>query len=622
MWDTMKGTVLDYSTLKATYGVEPERFIEVMGLSGDTGDNIPGVPGVGEKTALDLIKRFGSMEAVFDHLDTIPGKRLKENLVQSKDMARLSKELVTIDRFVPLAEGVEDLAVGEPDREGLAQIFRDMEFKGLWEQFTARETESVEYRSVLSLDVLRELVGRIRAAGMVCVDTETTSPDPLRAGLVGLSFTWEEGKAFYIPVGHSYWGVPAQISWTEAKGLLKDLLEDEEVLKVGQNIKYDAEVLGRHGVEMRGIHFDTMVASYVINPGLRQHNLDLLAQQYLNRKMIAYKDVVGRGKEAINFSEVPIQVATSYSCEDADITLRLTKVLGERLKADQNEQLFYDLEMKLIPVLMEMEISGIRIDSAFFQEMSGRFSQDINRMEREIYEEAGMEFNINSPQQLAFVLFERLQLPGMKRTTKTKQPSTDVKVLRTLAASPFKIPGLLLRYRTLTKLKSTYLDALVKLVHPETGRVHTSFNQTVTATGRLSSSNPNLQNIPVRGEEGREIRRGFVADGGNVLVSADYSQVELRIFAHYSEDKAFMEAFRRNEDIHTRTAGEILGMNPEDITPEKRRIAKAINFGIIYGMGPQKLSEQLGIELKVAKDYISTYYQRYAGVAQVQGGND
>ena len=576
--------------------MEPEEFIDVMGLSGDTSDNIPGVQGVGEKTALDLIRRFGSMEAVFDQLDTIPRKKLKENLVQSKDMARLSKELVTIDRFVPLVEGVEDLAVGEPDREGLAQIFRDMEFKGLWEQFAARETQSVDYRTVLSLDVLRKLVGRIRAAGLVCVDTETTSPDPLRAGLVGLSFTWEEGKAFYIPVAHSYWGVPTQISWTEAKGLLKDFLEDEKVLKVGQNIKYDAEVLRRHGVEMRGIHFDTMVASYVINPGLRQHNLDLLAQQYLNHKMIAYKDVVGRGKEAINFSEVPVDMATSYSCEDADITLRLTTVLGERLKADQNEQLFYDLEMKLIPVLMEMEISGIRIDSAFFEEMSGRFSQEIKAMEREIHEEAGMEFNINSPQQLAFVLFEKLQLPGMKRTTKTRQPSTDVRVLRKLAASPFKIPRLLLRYRTLTKLKSTYLDALVKLVHPETGRVHTSFNQTVTATGRLSSSNPNLQNIPVRGEEGREIRRGFVADGENVLVSADYSQVELRIFAHYSEDEAFMEAFRRDEDIHTRTAWEILGMNPEDITPEKRRIAKAINFGIIYGMGPQKLSEELGIE--------------------------
>jgi len=365
-----------------------------------------------------------------------------------------------------------------------------------------------------------------------------------------------------------------------------------------------------------GIHFDTMIASYVINPGIRQHNLDYLAQHYLNHKMISFQDVVGKGRKARNFSEVEVEKACEYSCEDADITFRLRRILDEKMRSEKNEKLFYDLEMKLLPVLMDMEMTGIRIDAGFFREMSGRFGKEMKEMEGAIYAEAGMEFNLNSPQQLGYVLFEKLGLPGQKKTAKTKRYSTDVKVLKKLSLSDFKIPRLLLRYRTLSKLKSTYLDALVKLADPATGRVHTSYNQTVAATGRLSSSNPNLQNIPIRGEEGREIRKGFVAGKGHYLVAADYSQIELRVFAHYSGDEAFIEAFNQDQDIHTRTASEILGVDVPGVTMEMRRIAKAINFGIIYGMGPRKLSDELGIDHKTARDYISTYYDRYQGVVR------
>ncbi len=616
MLDTMKDVVTDYASLKGTYGFEPEKFIEVMGLSGDATDNIPGVPGVGEKTAVDLIRQFGSFGSVFEHVEEIKKKKLKENLQEFQKNAVLSKELVTIDRFVPIDENVEQLKVGKPYGEELAKIFREQEFRGLWDQFASRSEEPKNYSLCLSKESLKTLVRQIRETGMVSIDTETTSTNPLKAKLVGVSFSCEEGKATYLPVAHLYLGAPSQLDWQEALDIIRDVLEDKQILKVGQNIKYDAEILKRHGVSLNGIHFDTMIASYVINPGLRQHNLDYLAQHYLNHKMISYHEVVGKGRNACNFSEVDVERAKDYSCEDADITLRLWEILGEKLKSDKNEPLFYDLEMKLLPVLMDMEMTGIKIDAGFFQQMSTRFTGQMKEMEREIFDEAGMEFNINSPQQLGEVLFEKLQLPVQKKTAKTKRYSTDVKVLKKLCAFPHKMPRLILRYRTISKLKSTYLDALVKMVDPSTGRIHTSYNQTVAATGRLSSSDPNLQNIPIRGEEGREIRKGFVAENGHYLVSADYSQVELRVFAHYSKDQAFIDAFKRDEDIHTRTASEILTMKNGTVTSEMRRIAKAINFGIIYGMGPLKLSEELGIELKTARDYISTYYERYQGVVR------
>ena len=614
MWDTMKDVVTDYESVKQTYQFEPERFIDVMGLSGDTSDNIPGVPSVGEKTAVDLIREYGSFENVFDRLEEISKKKLKENLKNFKDQAALSKQLVTIDRFAPIDEDPDSLRVGAPKAEELTRIFKDLEFKGLWETFATRKDDASNYSLCLTEESLHALIRRTKEAGMVSIDTETTSQDPMQAALVGISFSLVEGEAIYLPLGHCYMGAPVQLGMEEALGALKRILEDEQILKVGQNIKYDSEVLKRHGVDLKGIHFDTMVASYVINPGLRQHGLDSLAQQYLNHKMIGYTDVVGKGKDQINFSEVDVETACQYSCEDADITLRLMHLLDDRLKSDKNEDLFFDMEMKLLPVLMDMEMAGIKIDAGIFQEMSSGFAVQMKEMEKKIFDEAGMVFNINSPQQLGFVLFEKLGLPVQKKTSKTKNYSTDVKVLKKLTAYPHKIPGLLLRYRTLSKLKSTYLDTLVKMVNPSTGRIHTSFNQTVTATGRLSSSNPNLQNIPVRGEEGKEIRKGFIAEKGHHLVSADYSQIELRVFAHYSNDEAFMRAFKEDEDIHTRTAAEIMDVDAGFVTSDMRRIAKAVNFGIIYGMGAKKLSDELGIELKTARDYISAYYQRYKGV--------
>ncbi|MBW1850265.1 MAG: DNA polymerase I [Deltaproteobacteria bacterium] len=616
MWDTMKGVVTDYESLKETYGFEPERFIDVMGLSGDTSDNIPGVPGVGEKTASALIREFGSFDDVFDHVEDITRKKLKENLREFKEQAVLSKKLVTIDRFVPLDEDLDLLKIGEPEGEELTKIFRELEFKGLWEEFASRKEAPKDYGLCFTEDSLRALVKQIKRAGMVSIDTETTGRDPLQAGLVGISFSCEEGKAYYLPLGHHYLGAPSQLEWSKALEILRDCLEDERIYKVGHNIKYDAEVLKQHGVDLKGVHFDTMIASYVINPGLRQHSLDHLAQHYLDHKMISYSDMVGKGKNQLNFSDIDVEKASEYSCEDADMTLRLKQILDQKLKSDKNEDLFFNLEMRLLPVLMAMEMAGIRINAGFFQQMSTGFAKQMKELERAIYDEAGMEFNINSPQQLGQVLFEKLQLPVQKKTAKTKRYSTDVKVLKKLSAFPNKTPKLILRYRTLSKLKSTYLDALVKMVNPSTGRLHTSYNQTVAATGRLSSSSPNLQNIPVRGEEGREIRKGFVAEEDHYLVSADYSQVELRVFAHYSNDEAFMEAFKRNEDIHTRTAAEILEVGIHSVTPDMRRVAKAVNFGIIYGMGHKKLSDELAIEPKKAKDYIDIYYKRYQGVAR------
>lgn len=614
MWDTMKDKVTGFQSLKTEYGLDPSQFIDVMGLSGDSSDNIPGVPGIGEKTAIKLIKEFGSLEKVLESIDLIKGKKLKENLRENVESALLSKKLVTINQDVPLEVDIKGLAIGEPDRQKLSELFRELEFRDLWDQFTVRKERDKDYNICWTEAELSRLISQIREKGLVCLDTETTSENPFKAKLVGISFSLQEGKAIYLPLGHDYAEAPKQIPMDKALSALRPVLEDEHIAKVGQNIKYDAEVLHFHSIELKGMYFDTMVASYVINPGLRQHNLEALSQQYLNYKMITYGDLVGKGKKAKNFSEVNIEAAAEYSCEDADITLRLMRVLSERLDSVKNEELFYGLEMKLIPVLMEMELAGIKIDVEFFQALSKKMASELKELEQEIYKEAGMEFNINSPQQLGYVLFEKLQLPTQRKTTKTKRYSTDVKVLKKLAAYPHKVPKLVLRYRTLNKLKSTYLDALVKMVEPSTGRLHTSFNQTVTATGRLSSSNPNLQNIPIRGEEGKEIRKGFIAEKGFKFVSADYSQIELRVFAHYSGDPAFKEAFERGDDIHTRTASEIMGVSSEEVTSDMRRIAKAINFGIIYGMGPQKLSEELEIDLSSAKQYIAAYYERYKGV--------
>jgi len=613
MWDPISEKLIDYDTIKQDYGIEPEQIIEVMALSGDSADNIPGIPGVGEKTALNLIQQFHSIENLFENTDKVTKASVKNKLEQFKEQGLLSKKLVTINNAVPIDVRIDDMRLGPPKKDSLAEIFRELEFKSLIAKFSEHaELSRKDYRLILKTEELRSLIETIRKKGICCLDTETTSKDHLTAELVGISFCLEPGAAYYLPLGHTYEGVGAQIDLDEALGLLKDILCDDKVKKIGQNIKYDAEVFARYGISLKGIFFDTMIASYIIDPTLRQHNLDYLAQHYLSYKMIAYEEVTNHNK-AKTFAFVDVNKAKEYSCEDAEITLLLKSILEEKLNNTDNYILFEDLEMKLVPVIMDMEMTGIKIDVDFFKDMSEKFADELSSIERKTFDLAGEEFNINSPQQLGYILFEKLNLPGKKKTKKKSGYSTDVEVLTELAGL-HEIPSLLLRFRTISKLKSTYLDALVKMVNKNTGRVHTSYNQTVTATGRLSSSNPNLQNIPIRSEEGREIRKGFIADDGHLLLSADYSQIELRVFAHYSDDPVLIQAFDRGEDIHTRTAAEVFDLDPRMITPEMRRMAKMINFGIIYGMGPIKLAKELGISKKVAQVYLDNYYERYKGV--------
>ena len=613
MWDSMNDRLTDYSIIKRDYGVEPEQIVEVMALAGDTSDNIPGVPGVGEKTALSLIQQFSSLENLFNNTHRITKPALRRKLEQFKDQAFLSKQLVTINSGVPLGVSIEDLRCGKPQKKRLAELFRKLEFKSLMDRFSEHaELSRKDYRLILNRDELESLITAIRKKGLVCLDTETTSKDPLSAELVGLSFCVEPGSAFYLPLRHTGEDSESQIDSNEALSLLRDILCDDSIGKIGQNIKYDAEVLANDGINLRGIQFDTMIASYVIDPTLRQHNLDYLAQHYLGYKMVSYKEVTDHQKDK-NFATVDIQRAKEYSCEDAEITLLLKSLLDKKLKDTDNYALFRDLEMKLIPVIMDMEMTGIKIDTVFFRTMSKRFTDELASIEGKILHLAGETFNINSPQQLGYILFDKLKLPVKKKTRKKSEYSTDVEVLSQLA-DLHEIPSLLLRFRTISKLKSTYLDALISLANPCTGRIHTSYNQTVTATGRLSSSNPNLQNIPIRTEEGREIRKGFIAEDDRLLLSADYSQIELRVFAHYSDDPVLLAAFQAGEDIHTRTAAEVFDVDSRMVTPEMRRMAKTINFGIIYGMGASKLAKELNISKKVAEAYLDNYYERYRGV--------
>jgi DNA polymerase-1 len=613
MWDPMNDKLIGYDTLKRDYRIEPEQIIEVMALSGDSADNIPGIPGVGEKTAMGLIQEFQSIEVLFQNIDKVTRASLKSKLEEFKEQAFLSKKLVTIDHSVPFEVTIDDLKYRAPKKEVLAKLFRGLEFKSLIDRFSEHGALSEkDYRLIVTKGELRALIERIKKEEVFCFDTETTSKSHLDAELVGISFCIEPGSAFYLPLGHTYRGVGPQIEVKQALDLLKDTFFDARIKKIGQNIKYDTEVLARYGISVQGLFFDTMIASYVIDPTLRQHNLGYLAQHYLSYKMVTYDEVTGHDK-AKSFATVDIDRAKEYSCEDAEITLRLKSILEDRLRNTDNYLLFQDLEMNLVPVLIDMETTGVKIDVDFFREMSERFAHELSGIEQEVFERTGEEFNINSPQQLGYILFEKLNLPGKKKTRKKSGFSTDFEVLTQLAEL-HEVPSLLLRFRTISKLKSTYLDALVSMVNPATGRVHTSYNQTVTATGRLSSSNPNLQNIPIRTEEGRQIRKGFIAEEGHLLLSADYSQIELRVFAHYSDDPVLVEAFEKGEDIHTRTAAEVFNLDHRMVTSEMRRMAKTINFGIIYGMGPIKLAKELGISKKVAQVYLDSYYERYKGV--------
>ncbi len=612
IWDPMKDEVIDTDVVRQKFDVSPSQMIDVMGLSGDTSDNIPGVPGIGPKTALALIKTHGDMEALYENIDQLTKKKQKENLIRFRDQAFLSRDLVRIDVRAPLAFEPDHFRLAGPDAAELSRLFKQLEFNQLQQTFArTRRPREKDYRAVLEQAAFLELVRALQEAGTVAIDTETTSQDPLKAELVGLSFAIRNDQAFYIPCGHTSQDASAQLGREAVLQTLKPLLEDPGIKKIGQNIKYDWLVLNGCGIALDGVFFDTMVASYLINPSKRAHNLDQIALDFLDHKTTTFAEVLGKG--LTSFAEVSLEKAVPYACEDADITFMAKEVLERELEDIGLTELFHNIEMPLVPVLMRMEQRGLTVNTDKLQELSKSFEQRLEQLENAIYTLAGEPFNINSSQQMGYILFEKLNLPVQKKTKKRTGYSTDVNVLTTLARL-HELPALVLEHRTLSKLKTTYADALIQLINPRTGRIHTSFNQTVTATGRLSSSDPNLQNIPVRTEEGREIRRAFVPCSDWTLLSADYSQVELRLLAHVSGDKRLIQAFKDGEDIHTRTAAEVFQVATDAVTPELRRQAKAINFGIIYGMSPFGLSRQLDISQKMAKVYIDNYFARYEGV--------
>ena len=610
MLDTMKDKVFGPAEVAERF-CSPQQVVEIQALAGDSSDNVPGVPGIGEKTARQLIEQFGDIETLLASLDQLKGKR-RENLETFADQARLSKQLVTLVKDLPLEIDYEDFALSEPDREALTTLFKECEFHALLQEFSSDQRTSTEdYQCVLTQPDLDKLVDALRDAGRFAFDTETTSLNPHVADLVGLSFAVKPEEAWYLPIGHRYLGVPDQLSRKHVIAALRPLFEDPQLAKVGQNLKYDILVMARAGVEVAGDLSDTMLASYLANPAARSHGMDSLAAELLGYRTISYSEVAGSGRNQVGFEEVEIDKATTYAAEDADITLRLYEKLMPMVDETEQGPLLNDVEMPLLSVLVDMERTGVRIDADFLGSLSTEMAGKLASLETEIHEAAGGPFNVASPKQLGEVLFERLKLPKGKKT-KTGW-STDVEVLTKLAED-HKVAAQVLEYRSLAKLKGTYTDALPKLIHPETGRIHTSFNQAVTATGRLSSSEPNLQNIPIRTEEGRRIREGFIPSEGNLLLSADYSQVELRVLAHMADVAGLKESFLQGEDIHRRTASEVLGVFPDMVSDEQRRQAKAINFGVIYGISAFGLARQLSINRREAQEFIDRYFERYPAI--------
>jgi len=615
LWDPMKDTVTDRAGVKAEMGIEPGQFIDVLGLAGDTADNIPGVKGVGMKTAVKLIAEYGSIRNIYDNLDQLKKKKkLHENLGASKAVVDLSRDLATIDQHVDVAKNMAAFQLQEFDTQKAFELFQSLEFKTLALEFADKADKSKKiYKMVHTVADMEKLASVLENKGVFAIDTETTDINPMQADLVGLSVSYKDDTGFYIPVGHTGTGGIQMPEKEEILRIFKPLLENPDIAKVGQNIKYDFIVLARYGIEIKGIVFDTMVASHLLNPGTRGHGLDRIAMNLFGYKMISYEEVTGKGKDQIGFREVPLDLAADYAAEDADLTFMAYAVLKTQIADKGLAPLMETIEVPLICVLAKMEMAGIRVDRDVLGHMSLAFDQELKTLEQKIYALAGEEFNINSSQQLGVILFEKLGLKAVKKTRKKTGYSTDVQVLTQLAGT-HEMPEKLLRYRTLGKLKSTYADALSSLVHPDTGRIHTSFNQTITVTGRLSSSTPNLQNIPIRKPEGKKIRQAFIPAKGCTLVSADYSQIELRLLAHCAKDPILIESFGNDEDIHARTALEVFQVLPGFVTDEMRSQAKAINFGIIYGMSAFRLANELGISRKMAGIYIDNYFKRYAGV--------
>lgn len=615
------GKWLTEADVRERFGVGPENVIDALGLMGDTADNVPGVKGIGPKTAKALLEQYTTLENLYEHIDETKGKQ-RERLEQDKELAFLSRELVTIRTDLDLPVTIDDCRRQEFDRTKMAATFAELEFQSLLEEFTpdASEVEENDYRLVLTEDELKKAIAEMRANGAMAVDTETTSTDPMRAELVGVSMSCKANTGYYIPVGHTPEAMSAlsvslpenRLDKKKALDLLRPLLEDPKVAKVGHNIKYDLLVLERAGIRLDGITLDTMVASYLTDAGRLRHNLDEVSLHYLSRKLIPISDLIGKGSKAVTFDSVPVDSACTYASEDADVTWRLAAVFQPLLRERGLEALYDEVELPLIRVLARMEQAGIAIDTGVFEGLRGEVEKRLRELEIDIHETAGEPFQINSPKQLQEILFGKL---GLKPVRKTKTGySTDVEVLEELAGA-HPLPEKILEYRALEKLRGTYIEALPKLVNPETGRIHTSFNQAVAATGRLSSSDPNLQNIPVRTEIGRRIREGFVpGKAGHKLISADYSQIELRILAHLSEDKHLREAFEHDADIHEETAMRVFDVLPGMVTPEMRRRAKAVNFGVVYGISAFGLSRNLGISTAEAARFIEQYFQKYPGV--------
>lgn len=609
LYDTMKEKITEEKDVIERFGVKPSQFPEIIALMGDTSDNIPGAPGIGEKTAVKLLKEFGSLDKLLENCEKIKNNKAKKAVSENMENIKLSLDLATVHPDVPLDVSVDDLRIQEPAWSEVSKYFRQFEFSSLIKMIPDDETteEKTEYTAVLDKKLLETVLSSINEE--VSVDTETTSQFPMDAELVGISLCINEKQAYYIPLSHFYSGVPEQLSKEYVLGRLKMILEDPRVRKTGHNIKYDFIVFRNENITMRGIAFDTMIASYLINPNKTNHSLNEIAMDYLGTKKLTFNDVIGKDKK--NFREVPIEDATKYSGEDAAFTLKLKNYLAPALKQEGLEKLFHEIEMPLTDVLSDMEMAGVKINLDLMTEFSNKIASELSSIEKRIFFLAGEEFNINSPRQLQEILFEKL---GLNPTKKTKTGySTNIDVLEQLALQ-HELPKEIIEYRMLSKLKSTYVDALPRLVNRGTGRLHTSFNQTITATGRLSSSEPNLQNIPIRGEWGKRIREAFIAEKGNILISSDYSQIELRILAHLSGDDSFIEVFNNDGDIHMRTACELFSVSPENVTADMRRRAKTVNFGIIYGISPYGLSQQLGISPDEARSYIDTYFARHRGI--------
>jgi DNA polymerase-1 len=616
VYNPAKETYLDADKVKEYFGVSPSQVVDVLSLWGDPTDNVPGVPGVGEKTAKMLIGQFGTLENLLKHLNQVKNPRLRQKIEQNLDQLELSRELVTIEKSLDVPFNLDDLTLSEPNRDELRALFQDLEFTSLAAEFVRKPGDvKKDYRAILKPKEIKALVDRIRKAGFVSLDTETDSPFPTRAHLVGMSFCLKRGEAFYLPLGHDYPAAPAQVHKETAFNQLKAVLSDQKVKKIGQNIKYDYIVLKREGLHLRGIDRDTMVLSYLLEPNWGRHNLEKLALVYLQAEKTPYQKIVGKGKNEVTMNAVPIEKVVPYACQDADMAFELSEALWPQVAEKKLDKLYSEIELPLIEVLAEMEIWGVKIDRGALEAISTELETELRRLEKKIYTLSGTEFNINSPQQLGHILFNKINLTPSRRTRVTRRYSTSLDILQELAAL-HPLAQHALEYRQLSKLKSTYADALPLLINPETGRIHTSYNQTVTATGRLSSSDPNLQNIPTRGALGQRFRQAFIPEPGHTLLAADYSQIELRVLAHLSGDPALCETFASGRDIHDETARRVFGEPLPHHQEELRRKAKIINFSIIYGTSAFSLAKELGTTTHEAQKFIDLYYEQHPKVRE------